>query len=246
MPLLVSKPEWEKLSFYQNSRSLSRPPLVDEINCKDNEFRCKCPNLKVKTGTRSSNRNIQKKTREKDPDVEEALDKWFSILSGKGVNINGPILKAKSEELDKKRRRNDFKATDNGSLCHTYISLFGYNKAMERITVLCCTNMSGTDKRKLLIIGKSARPRCFKGPRMEGLPVEYHANKKAWMTSEIFRNWLTNTKILLIVDNCAAHPHLDNLQHIQLEFLPPNTTSLVQLMYMGVIKNFNFVSWKIG
>ena len=53
---------------------------------------------------------------------------------------------------------------------------------MDRITVLCCTNMSGTDKRKLLIIGKSARPRCFKGLRMEGLPVEYHANKNAWMT----------------------------------------------------------------
>ncbi|KII72051.1 hypothetical protein RF11_16514 [Thelohanellus kitauei] len=31
----------------------------------------------------------------------------------KGVNINGPILKAKSEEFAEKRGRNDFKATDS-------------------------------------------------------------------------------------------------------------------------------------
>ncbi|KII69363.1 hypothetical protein RF11_09788 [Thelohanellus kitauei] len=48
-------------------------------------------------------------------------------------------------------------------------------KAMDRITVLCCTNMSGTDKLKLLIIGKRARPRRFKMIRMAGLPDEYHA-----------------------------------------------------------------------
>ncbi|KII65672.1 hypothetical protein RF11_16081 [Thelohanellus kitauei] len=49
----------------------------------------------------------------KDPDVEEALGQLFSIVSGKGININGPILKAKSDELAKKRGRNDFKATDS-------------------------------------------------------------------------------------------------------------------------------------
>lgn len=28
-------------------------------------------------------------------------------------------------------------------------------------------------------------------------------------------------KILLVLDNCAAHPHLDSLINIQLEFLSP-------------------------
>ena len=88
---------------------------------------------------------------------------------------------------------------------------------------------------------------------MEGLPVEYHANKNAWMTSEIFQNWLTSwdvelqhkqRKILLLVDNCAAHPHLDNLKNIKLEFLPANTTSLVQPMDMGVIKNLKKICIK--
>ncbi|KAH9509465.1 Tigger transposable element-derived protein 4 [Bulinus truncatus] len=51
----------------------------------------------------------KRKREGKDPDVEEALDQWFSIVSGRGVNINGPILKAKSEEFAKKLDRNDFK-----------------------------------------------------------------------------------------------------------------------------------------
>ena len=55
----------------------------------------------------------QKRKREgKDPDVEEALDQWFSIVTGRGVRISGPILKSKSEELAKKLGHNDFTATD--------------------------------------------------------------------------------------------------------------------------------------
>jgi hypothetical protein len=43
-------------------------------------------------------------------------------------------------------------------------------------------------------------------------------------------------KILLVLDNCAAHPHLDSLKNVQLEFLSFNTTSLVQPMNMGIVK----------
>jgi hypothetical protein len=50
--------------------------------------------------------------------------------------------------------------------------------------------MSGTDKKKLLVIGKSAKPRCFKGLKMDSLLVEYYANKNALMTSKIFKKWL--------------------------------------------------------
>ena len=70
--------------------------------------------------------------------------------------------------------------------------------------------MSGTDKRKLLVIGKSSKPRCSKGIRMESLPVQYYVNKNAWMTSGIFKNWLMSwdmelqykeRTILLLVDS---------------------------------------------
>ena len=57
----------------------------------------------------------------------------------------------------------------------------GGKKSKERITVLVCANMTGTEKCPLLIIGKSKVPRCFRGVRQ--LPTDYDANKTAWMTS---------------------------------------------------------------
>jgi hypothetical protein len=40
-------------------------------------------------------------------------------------------------------------------------------------------------------------------------------------------------KILIVLDNCAAHPQVDSLKNIQLTFPSPNTTSLD----MRIIKN---------
>ncbi|XP_035217793.1 tigger transposable element-derived protein 4-like [Stegodyphus dumicola] len=105
--------------------------------------------------------------------------------------------------------------------------------------------MPGADKRKVLVIGKNTKPRCFRGLRMDSLPVMYRANRNAWMTSELFKEWLKDwdreqqrqsRKVLLLLDNSAAHPHLDCLKNILLEFLPPRTTALVQPIDMAIIK----------
>ncbi|KAL4084299.1 hypothetical protein QTP88_028124 [Uroleucon formosanum] len=48
--------------------------------------------------------------------------------------------------------------------------------------------MTETDKKKLLVIGKSKNPRCFKG--VSSIPVFYENNTKAWMTSAIFEKTL--------------------------------------------------------
>ena len=78
-----------------------------------------------------------------------------------------------------------YRVTPDGSLCYKLVDLNGFKKPMDRITILCCANMSGTDKRKILVIGRNS-----KGIRMDALPVNYHANKNAWMTSDIFQNYL--------------------------------------------------------
>lgn len=118
----------------------------------------------------------------------------------------------------------------------------GGKLSKERITVLVAANLDGTQKRKLLVIGKSRNPRCFK--HCHQLPVNYKSNKKAWMTSEIFtdelRSWndelhRKNRKILLLVDNCPAHPDVKNLSNIKLVFMPPNSSSILQPMDQGVI-----------
>ncbi|XP_057308164.1 tigger transposable element-derived protein 4-like [Hydractinia symbiolongicarpus] len=64
------------------------------------------------------------------------------------------------------------------------------------------------------------------------------------MDSEIFENWVRKLdqkfrvdgrKIVLIIDNCPAHPSISNLTNIHLLFLPPNTTSVLQPMDQAVI-----------
>jgi hypothetical protein len=139
------------------------------------------------------------------------------------------------------------KAMPDGSLSYKHTTLSGSKKAMDHVTVLCSSDTSGTDKRMLLINGKRAKHQCFKGISMDSLPFLYYANKNVWMTSEIFKKWpmswnmelqQISRKDLLVQDNCAAHPHSDSLKNIQLEFLSPNSTYLVQPMDMGIIKNW--------
>ena len=119
----------------------------------------------------------------------------------------------------------------------------GDKKSKERVTILVCTNMSGSNKCPLLTIGKFRHPRCFNGVRC--LPTQYEANKSAWMTSSIFEEWLkkwdaeltkTARNIVLFIDNCSAHPHVQGLQSIQVVFLPPNATSELQPCDQGIIK----------
>ena len=52
----------------------------------------------------------------------------------------------------------------------------GGKLSKERVTVLVGANMSGSEKRKLLVIIKSKNPRCFK--HVQNLPVKYNAKKR--------------------------------------------------------------------
>jgi len=106
-------------------------------------------------------------------------------------------------------------------------------------------SLSRTEKLKLFVIGKAKNPRCFKG--IKSLPVDYRSNKKDWMTSSLFSEWLLNfdrkmkienEKVLLFIDNCTAHNHDIELSSNKVHFLPPNTTSILQTMDQGVIQNF--------
>ncbi|WAR01391.1 TIGD4-like protein [Mya arenaria] len=111
----------------------------------------------------------------------------------------------------------------------------------KHLTELVCANMSGTEKMPLHVLGRSKNPRCFK--HVKKLPVVYNANKKVWMTSIKFTEWVPNVdeqymmkgrKITIIVDNCPAHPEVKNLTALTL-VLPPNMTSVLQPMDQGII-----------
>ena len=126
----------------------------------------------------------------------------------------------------------------------------GGEVSKSRITVLTTANMSGTHKVKPLVINNCQKPHVFSQKRIkpESLPVDWYFNRKAWMTSTIFTEWLhkldkiflrQKRKVALVLDNCTAHPNLNkSLKAIKLVFLPPNTTSVTQPMDQGIIASF--------
>lgn len=103
-------------------------------------------------------------------------------------------------------------------------------QSKERITVFVCGNMMG-EKYKLTVIGKSEKPRNFN--LISKLPLHYMNNSKAWMTTDLFYEFITKFNkfnldnkrfAILFVDNCSAHPENLNFSNVKIHFLPPNTT----------------------
>ncbi|XP_053989837.1 jerky protein homolog-like, partial [Hylaeus volcanicus] len=142
---------------------------------------------------------------------------------------------------------------------YTYVSedekvAAGHKKAKERVSILLCSNATGTHKVKPLVIGKARKPRCFKGFKN---PLDYDNSKSAWMTLPIFTHWFNTCFVkqvrifcnennlpkqaILLVDNCTAHgssiePLQSDDQQIICYFLPPNVTAILQPMDQGPIK----------
>ncbi|KAE9522579.1 hypothetical protein AGLY_017001 [Aphis glycines] len=136
-----------------------------------------------------------------------------------------------------------FKLMPDKSFVFKNETCHGGKLSKERLTVLVCTNSTGTHKLKLVVIGKSRSPRCFKNVRT--FPCEYLAQSRAWMTEILFVNWIQQLdaffgkqkrKIILFVDNCPAHPKDIPTTNIKLVFFPPNTTSKLQPLDQGIIK----------
>lgn len=99
----------------------------------------------------------------------------------------------------------------------------------KRITVLICTNMTGSEKFPLLVTGKHAKPKCFKN--VKSLPVQYLSNDKSWMTKESYMDWLKdlnswfvqqNRKILLVVPHLPIHLKSPKLSAVKVIVTPSN------------------------
>ena len=72
-----------------------------------------------------------------------------------------------------------------------------------------------------------------------------HRKRVGWIALYSKNGWQIWTKSLnkknaLIIDNIPAYPIIDSLLHEKLVFLPPNTTSMFQMVDQGVRKCFKF------
>jgi hypothetical protein len=115
------------------------------------------------------------------------------------------------------------------------------------LTYLLTANATGSEKLPPFIIGKAARPRAFNKKSGAQLGFYYRNNAKAWMTAELYQDWLKQwdrdlqvkgRKILLFQDNFAGHIIPDGLQNIRVENFEPNLTSHVQPNDQGIIRCF--------
>ena len=136
----------------------------------------------------------------------------------------------------------------------------------SQVTLLLGGNATGDHKLKPFLVNKYQNPAGLKGDAIkESLSFYFRQQSNAWMDTYLFEDWLLNcflpeveahqkkldpsatVKALLLVDN--AKVHLTRLPdvlpkpkeggvHLQIEFLSPNTTSLIQPMDQTVIRTF--------
>ena len=95
------------------------------------------------------------------------------------------------------------------------------NKVYEdKVTIMVCSNASGTHKVPLFVIGKEKNPKCFEG--VEKIPVYYTSQENALMDRELLFYWYENVflpsvreyqsetkkpeKVLLIMDTAPFRP----------------------------------------
>ena len=127
-------------------------------------------------------------------------------------------------------------------------ALPGRKLSKHRLSVLICCNADGTERVQPLVIGRSARPKCFGGKDGSDIGFDYVANERAWMNKEIFFSWLLRfnnaiasnpeRQVLLLMDNATCHGQHDDLpvlSNVRVFFLPPRTTSVIQPLDAGII-----------
>ncbi len=66
----------------------------------------------------------------------------------------------------------------------------GVKGTKVRLTYLMVSNADGSENLPPLIIGKARKPRAFNNKTGAQLGFNYQNNTKAWMTADIYQEWL--------------------------------------------------------
>lgn len=125
----------------------------------------------------------------------------------------------------------------------------GIKKDKARITMILCTNYTGSDQLPIWFIGRAQQPHALRGINLTAIGAVWRANKKAWMNQSIMKEWLesfyrrigTERRVLLLMDNFKAHSCGLTLTpppaNIMVQWLPANATSKYQPLDQGIIEN---------
>ena len=107
------------------------------------------------------------------------------------------------------------------------ISLADKSNPKERLTILLCSNFTGTEKWPVLCIGNYKNPKSFEG--IKKLPVLYEFESQSWITSEIFSHWMISfndamlkqkRKVVVIIKSKPEHRIKETLSRVDYLTLP--------------------------
>ncbi|XP_049883742.1 tigger transposable element-derived protein 3-like isoform X2 [Pectinophora gossypiella] len=122
---------------------------------------------------------------------------------------------------------------------------FLHGDPCDRLSILLCSNMSGTDKRKLLVCG-TEDPLKHSCRHAVTLPVEYKRHNECHFTTGMFEDYVTkwnaelalvDKKALLILDRASIHSKLD-LSNLKLIFIPWKSANSLMPIKNGVYVRF--------
>ncbi|KAF7347008.1 DDE-domain-containing protein [Mycena venus] len=123
----------------------------------------------------------------------------------------------------------------------------GVKGSKVRLTYAFAVNADGSHKLEPFVIGKAKQPRSFDRRTAAALGFYYRNNAKAWMTTVLYREWITkwdaelrlaNRRVLLLQDNFSAHNPPDDLTNITVVNFTANLTAHVQPLDGGIIRCF--------
>ncbi|XP_036272445.1 tigger transposable element-derived protein 3 [Pipistrellus kuhlii] len=112
----------------------------------------------------------------------------------------------------------------------------------DRVQVLLCANARGTEKRRVLVSGLQAAPRCFFGVSSEALPASYHPDLgipwSEWLAQfdrDMGRRG-RQVALLLAAQTAEKLAGLSGLCHVRL--LPLSTASTARSLPSSVVRAF--------
>lgn len=115
----------------------------------------------------------------------------------------------------------------------------------DRLAIFMCTNITGSDKKKLLVCGTDdPLVHSFRSP--ETLPVTYIRHNQGHFTTPMFEEFvkfwnrdlqLKNRKAILILDRATIHSKL-TLSHLKLVFVPWKAANSLMPIKNGIFHRF--------
>ena len=133
-----------------------------------------------------------------------------------------------------------YKRLPSGGLTFKTEVLRGRRVNKSRVTVLVAASSVG-EKLPLLVIGRNKHKKQLQG---NTFTLRYLQNNSAWMTTDIFTDWLESVNaqmildrrfIVMVVDNCSAHRVTKQFSNVALVYLPPCVTATHQPCDAGII-----------